>query len=254
MKQRTVKIAYIISHGVLSLALILMVLYLIVRHLIPTNHTQGTPLSGYLVPTLLHLVLSFVGMIPALYLPATSRNDIERKLMPPMYITMTLMDIQVLLHLEIIGIFGYLGPTAIAKIHLFSLLFSSLMLLFIGMFHLGINTSRIFRYSLLAALGCVLFTLFVPLQVAVYPLERSLWVTDGKFLLVPILLGGIAIFNYVALLSRERTQYTVFRSASLMAITLGNLLYIDPHTTWLGILLFAIGIAMGIPKERFSQI
>jgi len=137
---------------------------------------------------------------------------------------------------------------------LFSLLFSSLMLLFIGMFHLGINTSRIFRYSLLAALGCVLFTLFVPLQVAVYPLERSLWVTDGKFLLVPILLGGIAIFNYVALLSRERTQYTVFRSASLMAITLGNLLYIDPHTTWLGILLFAIGIAMGIPKERFSQI
>jgi hypothetical protein len=81
-----------------------------------------------------------------------------------------------------------------------------------------------------------------------------LWVTDGKFLLVPILLGGIAIFNYVALLSRERTQYTVFRSASLMAITLGNLLYIDPRTTWLGILLFAIGIAMGIPKERFSQI
>jgi hypothetical protein len=39
-----------------------------------------------------------------------------------------------------------------------------------------------------------------------------------------------------------------------MAITLGNLLYIDPRTTWLGILLFAIGIAMGIPKERFSQI
>ena len=251
-----------IVHGLLVLFLLSIVLYLLLHWLLPQpfesgNHDRLAPIAPFLLPTLFHIILSFVGMIPALYLPATSRNEIERVLMPPMYLSMTITNIPVVVQVMIFRGMGVAGMTSIARLYVFAILFTAILMLFMGLFHLGINTSKIFSFTLLSALGCILIAVLIPLSVGTKPMDQTTWVSDNQFFLIPLILGIIAGFNYIAIYLRERLQHTLFQSISLVLIITGHLLYLshmNPTMTWLGVVVFALGIVIGIPRGRFSQI
>lgn len=262
MKLKTIKISYIVVHGLLVIILLSFVTYLLLHRLIPETFNTGNrgrleTASSYLFPTLFHIILSFIGMIPALYLPATSRNEIERKLLPPMYLCMTLTNVPVIAQVITFNGMGMIGLTTIARIHVFAMLFTSILLLFLGLFHLGINTGKIYQFTILAALGCLLITVLVPVTVSMYPMSPGRWISDRQFFLLPLILGILAAFNYVALYLREPSYQTLFKSGSLMLIIFGHVLYqlrLNPATVWIGILLLACGIFIGIPRGRFSQL
>ena len=262
MKQKTLKLTYIIAHGVLVVFLSSIVLYLLIHRILPQPFETGThdrlePIAPFLLPTFLHIILSFIGMVPALYLPATSKNEIERVLMPPMYLSMTLTNIPVIVHAMAYREMGLIGMNPVARIYVFAILFTTILLLFMGLFHLGINTSKIFQFTLLAALGCILIAVMVPLSVAMNPMDQTMWITDRQFFLIPLLVGVIAGFNYLAIYLRERLQHSLFQSISIILIISGYLLNVSRMSgpmVWLGIIFFGIGIVIGIPRGRFSQI
>ena len=238
------------------------VIYLLLHRLIPRQFQTGSSelleiISPYLFPTLLHIILSFIGMIPALYLPPTSRNEIERKLMPPMYLSMTLSHIPVIAQVMAYKGTGFIGIGVIARLYVFATLFTMILMLFMGLFHLGINTSKIFQFTVLAALGSILITVLVPLSAALHPMDPSQWIVDRQFYFIPVGVGVLASFNYFAIYFREQSQHALFQSGSLILIIGGyllHLLWINPTTVWVGTILFAIGIVIGIPRGRFSQI
>ena len=247
----------------LALVLSAIALYIVLHQLVPA---QFFPIERrgdlslhvpYATATLLHIILSFVGMLPALYLPATSRNEIERALMPPMYLMMTLTNISVIGFMAVLTPGGVLTLSTIARIHIFAVLFTGMLMLFMGLFHLGINTSKIRQFSLLTAAGCMLMASFVPISPTLNPLDLKLWLTDQRFMLLPVIMGILAIFNYLALYLRERSQHILFRGVSVSFIIAGHTLYtVRPSavSVWIGIALIAGGFVVGIPRGRFSQI
>ena len=261
MKANHRKIPFIIIHGLLVLGLSGITVFISIRQAIPTYFNtrpleHATPPFS-MVPTLLHIILSFVGMVPSLYLPDTSRNEIERRLLPPLFITITAIDISVVATFMFLTGVGSIGFTAIGRIHLFSILFSSTILLLIGLFHIGINTGKLLQFTLLSASGCLLIASLVPLSVAMYPMETSKWYADRQFLWVPAIMGVVSIVNYISLYLREQTQHNLFRSVSFTCIIVGNILYLttlNAFFLWLGIALYGIGILLGIPRGRFSQL
>lgn len=261
MKVNHRKIPFIIIHGLLVLGLSGITVSILIRQAIPT-YFNTRPLADAMpplpmVPTLLHIILSFVGMVPSLYLPDTSRNEIERRLLPPLFITITIIDISVVATFMFLTGAGSIGFTAIGRIHLFSILFSSTILLLIGLFHIGINTGKLLQFTLLSASGCLLIASLVPLSVAMYPMETSKWYADRQFLWVPAIMGVVSIVNYISLYLREQTQHNLFRSVSFTCIIVGNILYLttlNAFFLWLGIALYGIGIFVGIPRGRFSQL
>jgi hypothetical protein len=262
MSQRTVKILYIAIHGILALLLSGLALFIFLHQLIPTQfafigEVKAAPEVPYAGQTVLHIILSFVGMIPALSLPATSRNEIERALMPPMFLMMTLTNVSVIGFMTVLTTGGTIALTTIARIHLFAVLFATMLMLFMGLFHLGINTSKITQFSLLAAAGCLLIASLVPIAPALNPLDQRLWIIDRRFMILPSIIGVIAIFNYLALYLRERSQHILFRGVSISLIIAGHTLYtLRPGTVvvWLGIMLLTGGFIVGLPSGRFSQI
>ena len=255
MNQRTIRITYIILHALLTVALIATIIPLLLQQVLPVR--SKVPHVDYLVATLLHLIFSFVGMIPALRLPATGRNEIERDLLPLMYLMISLSDIPVASYVLAYGFGGMIPLSYIARIYIFAVLFSVMLMLYMGLFHLGINTSKIVSFTIIAVTGGLLLVSMVPLSVNLHPVDHSRWVADNHFKLLVLLMGLLAIFNYVALAIRERTQHMLFRSISISLIITGNLLYLSrAHASviWAGIILFAIGIFIGIPRGRFSQL
>lgn len=261
MKARHVKIPYIIIHGAFALVLLYLATTLYIRQVIPSllysTVVAGGRSSSFLLQTICHIALSFAGALPALRLPDTSRNEIERTLLPPMYVSLTLVDIQVVGAYMAINASGGAGFTFIARTHVFALLFAMSLLLLMGLFHIGINTGKLIQFTLLAATGSLLIANMVPLSVALSPTEPAFWYAHRQFLLVPAALGLLGSFTYTTLYIRERTQHNLFRSISFAGIVLGNILYVTrwgSFSVWMGVLLFAAGIASGIPRDRFSQL
>ena len=255
MNQRTVKTIYLIIHIFLTVALIIAVVPLLLQQILPVRSTE--PQIDYLVPVLLHLILSCLGMIPALNLPATGRNEIERDLLPLMYLMISLSDIPVASYALIHGFNGLITLTFIARIHIFAVLFTVVLMLYMGLFHLGINTGKIVSFTVIAATGCLLLTSLVPLAVHLHPFAYERWVADNHFRILVVIMALLAIFNYVALAIRERTQHMIFRATSISLVIAGHLLYLSrahAAAVWIGIILFAAGILVGIPRGRFSQL
>lgn len=261
MKARYVKIPYIVLHGMLALVLLWMTVTLLIRQVIPAllynPETQDGRSVRFLFQTACHIGLSFAGAIPSLRLPDTSRNQIERTLLAPMYLSLTLVDIQVVVAYVMLSKAGAASFSFLARTHVFALLFAMSLLLLMGLFHIGINTGKLIQFTILAATGSLLVAAVIPLSVALNPTEPALWYVDRQFLLVPATLGILGAFTYIALYARERTQHNLFRSISFTCIVLGNILYASrwgSFFVWMGILLFAVGVATGIPRDRFSRL
>ncbi len=255
------RISFIVLHSLLALGILIPITLIIARQIIPSLFTSApieiTSVSYFALPAFIHILISFLGMLPALLLPQTSRNSIERFLLPPIYMTITLLNIPVVVMYLFFKGASVIGFSVWGRVYLFALLFGAILLLFIGLFHFGINTGKLLQFTLIAAAGCMLLAILVPLSVALHPLDPIAWVMDKRFYGLPILLGILSIFNFVALLLRERTQHNLFRNMSLMLILVGNFLYLARFAiivSWIGVAFFALGVLISVPRGRFSQI
>ncbi len=255
MSHKTTRLVYISIHGIIVVVLAFGVGILWLGQLLPGKFDQDY--VSYLPATGLHLLLTLAGTISALFLPMTSRNEIERDLMPPLFICMALTDIPIIIYLVSRGVLTLPCISCIARIAIFAVLFSGILMVYLGLFHLGINTGKIIPFAVLGAAGSLLISTTVPLSVARYPFEPSQWITNRQLIFVPLLFGILAIFNYIALYIRERTKHIMFRAISISLVIVGHLLYlhrVHPSMVWAGVVLFALGTVVGIPRGRFSQL
>ncbi|MDD3365954.1 MAG: hypothetical protein PHS67_01680 [Sphaerochaetaceae bacterium] len=261
MKANFRKIVFLVLHGLLVLALALPAILLILRYIIPSLFTS-TPRTihsalYFVPPLLIHLLLSYLGMLPAIFLPRTSRNSIERSLLPPLYMTITLTDIPVVITYLYLSGQSSISFSFIGRIYLFAVLLSTMFLLYMGLFHFGINTGRLLQYILITIAGCLLVSMLVPLSVALDPLHPKNWFADKQFYWLPLFLGVLSAFNYIVLFLRENTQHNLFRYLSLLLILVGNFVYIarfNVIASWIGVVLYASGVLISVPRGRFSRL
>lgn len=230
----------------------LMGLLSFIPHLADPN---AFPLT-LIVVVIVHLVLTFIGSIPALRLSSNSRNEIDRILLPPYFLSLTLLNVFTLASFAVATSTTILPFSLIGKFYTFALAFSSIMPILIGLFHVGINKGRLVPYLLLTFLASILIAKMVPLSVALNPTQPHLWFPSSKFLLVPVGLGVIALVTFIFLYLREPSRQSFLRLVSFIAIVLANIIYILATTlvlSWVALVIFALGIVLSIPNTKFTQ-
>lgn len=263
MTSKYLRITIIAVSGVFSVYLLALVFHLAMGMILPSmpSPQTGSPAkdmpSDLLFPPAIHVAASFFGMVQSLFLLDNSRNGIERRILPPMFITLILTNIHVVaLHAVSAGN-GYLSFTSIGRLRVFAMLFSSSLMLISGLFHFGINIQKMGQYMVVGAAFSFLVAAFAPLSVSNNPTAPQHWVADPLFPWVLAVLGIIGCISYAAVYNRERTQYNLFLCGGFMCIIIGNTLIMTRPggpAVWSGTILYAAGMILNSSRGRFSGI
>jgi len=147
--------------------------------------------------------------------------------------------------------------TFIARLYVVAMLFSMCLALFQSLFHVGINTGKLLQYMLLAFAFSVLVGSLIPLSVSQYPYNPTQWFFYPNFIYVPVVIGLLSVITAIMLMLKERDQYVILRHVSMILIVSGNSLYftrMNNVVLLVALILFSLGIVLGIPRQRFSQL
>jgi hypothetical protein len=215
-------------------------------------------LSSYLfyLPAALHPLFSFVGSLLALRFSDNSRNEIERTILPILYLCFTFLNIPTLTTAMLLNTNYFFSLNFLGTIYIFALIFALVLLLLMGLFHFGINKGKLAQFIVLSALASLLVALTLPLSIATNPFESSLWV-GSSFYFMLLILTIIAAITFITIFLRDRNSYTFIRVISLLTVSSGSIFYVYRPSlvvTYLGLVLFIGGTLIGMPRERLTQL
>lgn len=252
MKPRIVSGVYLTLHIVVLALLfpIALLLYLRQRFIV------GGVAVQFIIPTMLHIVLSFLATFPSRRLPDTSRNELERRLLPLAFLNLSLMNIFLVIPFNAQRYILKIPYTFIGRLYIFAISFFFSLFLFLALFQFAINTSKFRTYISITFLANVLVAATLPLSVTLHIEEPSLWFSPYLYTIFA-LLALLAIISFIALALKERELFNLLENSSSVLIVLGNFLYVirlESITMWIGLSLFAVGIILSIPRERFAQL
>lgn len=244
----------IILQGVLSALLLVAASHAALWLLLPSPLTVSAVSSfehvawqQILFPSIVHLVISCIGAVPPLFLPQNSRNEVERRLLPLLFFAFALSDVPIFVISSLFGTFSFLPFSVISRVYVFSLLFSTLLLLFSALFHLGINTSKLSQFILLGLVIALLIASLVPLSVAGFPLQINQWISGPLFIILLAILNIISCVNYMIIYFRERSRHNLLRCGGFVFLSVANILLMTRsglYAIWTGVLFYAAGVLL----------
>ncbi len=263
MNTKTVKGFYIGSFSLLSLFYILIITSLLIRKVMmqpiesSTNQLLYQSSPNYLIATLILILATLIGFINSLSLPPTSRNEVEKIILPIVFTLFTFLTMPTIVKYLLINHQFTISFTILVRFYLFSVYFSFTLLVISGIFSLGINSSKISRYILLLALLSLFIATLMHLNVASYPLQSLKWADSSIFISTLSLIGFIAIGNYFAIWVRESTQHNMLKALRILLIVVGILGYIffpESIASLISTIIYTIGILFGLSRKRFNQL
>ncbi len=227
----------------------------------PIESTSNTLLHGvdsnYVVGVILFIIGTYIGLIHAITLPSSSKNDVEKFIMPIIFFSFSFLAIPTCVnYLLIHGI--YLFPLALfGKIYLGITFYSFCLLVLLGIYSIGINTSKMHQHIILMGLCIVFIVNLMPVNTTLFPQHYLQWTSTYLFVTILVALTIISLFNMWAIYIKESTQHNLLRAIRLTLIQTGALGFIlNPfsYLNYVFILLYLAGIAIGFSRERFSQL
>jgi len=178
-------------------------------------------LNSYIFPISLHIILSLIGSIP-LYLQTTSRNDMEKKLLPLLLLVLTLADIRILpWHLLLTGN-TLLDPTLISTIYRFSQIFGVFLLLLAGMFQQGLNAIKYGQFLMLGSAISLLVALLAPDSAYGVSLAEAPILIDSALRSTLLIMEALASLNFIVVYIKESNQQNLVRGLGFLLLILGN--------------------------------
>ncbi|MHC1691655.1 MAG: hypothetical protein AB9828_01350 [Sphaerochaetaceae bacterium] len=221
------RLALLVAQVALSVFLITMLFQTATLILIPNrislDSTQNMRpiLNNYIFPISLHIILSLIGSIP-LYLQTTSRNDMEKKLLPLLLLVLTLADIRILpWHLLLTGN-TLLDPTLISTIYRFSQIFGVFLLLLAGMFQQGLNAIKYGQFLMLGSAISLLVALLAPDSAYGVSLAEAPILIDSTLRSTLLIMEALASLNFIVVYIKESNQQNLIRGLGFLLLILGN--------------------------------
>jgi hypothetical protein len=221
------RLALLLAQVALSVFLITMLFQTATLILIPNRISLGSTqsmrpiLNSYIFPISLHIILSLIGSIP-LYLQTTSRNDMEKKLLPLLLLVLTLADIRILpWHLLLTGN-TLLDPTLISTIYRFSQIFGVFLLLLAGMFQQGLNAIKYGQFLMFGSAISLLVALLAPDSAYGVSLTEAPILIDSALRSMLLIMEALACLNFIVVYIKESNQQNLIRGLGFLLLILGN--------------------------------
>ena len=254
---------YIGTFGLISLTFILLVLSLLIRVVLiqPIDSfatrllMQIPPL--YLIATIIMLMANFIGFINSLSLPPTSRNEVEKIILPIVFISFSLLIMPSFINYLLIGHIFAISFTFLARLYLFSAYFSFSLLVISGIFSLGINSSKMGRYIILIGVLALFIASMMDLNIVLYPQQSIKWTNREMFLSSLSVIAVVSCINYWAIYVKESTQHNMLKAMRIMLILIGTIGFISFPESVLSLvsaLFYTVGVFFGLSRRRFNQL
>ncbi|MDC7244740.1 MAG: hypothetical protein PQJ47_02345 [Sphaerochaetaceae bacterium] len=213
--------------------------------------------TNQIITAILFAAGTYIGEIHSLLLPSTSKNDVDRTILPIVFFFFSLLYIPTLVgYLQVNSL--YIFPLALfGKIYIGSAFYSFVLLVLTGIYSVGINASKMYQHIIVTAVISLFIVSLIPVNSALYPLEYLRWTSSTLFISVISVLTALSVFTIWSVNKKESTQYSLLRSIRLTLIQIGAAGYIlTPHSriNYLCIALYLAGIGLGFYRDRFSQL
>lgn len=205
--------------------------------------------SRQMLPVIVTALVSLIGSFP-LSLRDTSRMVMERRLLPLLFLSYTLCGIKVIPLHSLATSSTLVGASTIAVIHQAALLFSTFIVLTIGLFQQGINMFKIGHLIFIGALACLLLALISPVSANTLQAVHTGTFSSLPVTLANILMAMIAILCYIAIFLHEKTRHNAIRCGGFILLITGSLLMATFSTgivQFFGTIAYAAGVFMVSP-------
>ena len=263
MNKKVIKGFYIGIFGLICLSFVMLTFSLLLRIVLiqPIDSMVNNYLKNispiYLVSTIVILIASFIGFINSLSLPPTSRNEVEKALLPVVFVSFSFLAIPSLVNYLLVGHIFTISFIFLARLYLFTAFFSFALLVVSGIFSLGINSSKMGRYILLIGVLALFVTTMMELNISLYPQHSIRWTNKIVFIPVLSLIAIVSCINYWAIYVRESTQHNMLKALRVMLILIGAIGFISFSTPVLSLissLFYTVGVFFGLSRRRFNQL
>ncbi len=249
--RRTGIIAYALFCGALALMHLHMMFRIYVQ--MPIESSATRILSAfhplYTPASLLFVIASGLGVLGALRLPPTSKNEIERMVSPITFTIMTFFT------LPLISSFLLLEQkyVIVEKLYLIVIFMALSFFIVTGVFQMGINSSRIKRFYALIPLLSIWVSVLTP------PFSQT---SDIGLLgahlprAVPFIMGimtVITLITYWALYFSNKSRFVLVRALRTTFVLFGVCFFVLGTNTaqaLAGSLLYTIGTSLGFYRGR----
>lgn len=263
MSNRVIKSLYIGLFGLFILLMILLVLSLLMRVVMVqpvdsfTNRLLLNISPLYLIATIIMLISTFIGFINSLSLPPTSRNEVEKIILPIVFISFSFLIMPSIINYLLVGRIFVISFTYLARLYLFSAYFSFSLLVISGIFSLGINASKMSRYILFIAVLTIFIASMMDLDIASFPQRSMMWTNRIMLISSLSVIAVVGCINYWAIYVRESTQHNMLKAVRIMLILVGIVGFISfPESiiSLISILFYTVGVFFGLSRKRFNQL
>ncbi|NCB01494.1 MAG: hypothetical protein EOM67_04900 [Spirochaetia bacterium] len=263
MKSKVIKGLYIGTFGLFSLLLILLMVSLLLRKSMmqpietSVNRLLETISPSYLASTILFIGATFVGFLNALLLPPTSRNEVEKIILPIAFISFSFLIMPNIINYLLILHLYEISFSFLVRLYLFAAYFSFALLVVSGIFSLGINSSKMGRYILLVGVLALYVTNMMRLDVASFPQQSLKWTDSLMFISTLSVIAIVSILNYWAIYARESTQHNMLKAIRIMLILIGIMGFIsfpESIVSLVSVGIYTVGVFFGLSRRRFNQL
>ncbi len=263
MKRRVIKSIYIGLFGLFILSMVLLISSLLLRILFisPIDSSATRLIKNisdlYVGSSIILLIATFIGFVNSLSLPPTSRNEVEKIILPIVFISFSFLIIPSVINYLLVNRIYTMSFTFLARLYFFFAYFSSSLLVISGMFSLGINSSKMGRYILFIGVLSFFIASMMDVDIASYPQQSMLWTNREMFISTLSVIAGVGCINYWAIYIRESTQHNMLKAMRIMLILLGVIGFISfPESiiSLISVFLYTIGVLFGLSRKRFNQL
>ena len=264
MKNRKLfRIIQISLWSILCLTWVLTGITLLLRSALiqPIESSSNTILQAinpnYTIGSIVFVIGTYIGLIHSITLPSSSKNDIEKIVLPVVFFCFALLNIPSLVNYFLLNNIHLLPLSIIGKGYIGIAFFSFSLMVLLGIYTLGINTSKMYHHIILVGLLILFIVTLIPMNTSLYPQEYLKWSNPFLFITILALLTALSLFNMWSVYIKESTQHNLLRAVRLTLIQVGALGFIvfpAPYTNYFFVFMYIVGITIGFSRERFSQL
>lgn len=243
--------------GIQAVITLAFTVFIIQAFVVASGQSLASNTQPYLLPSLVHL---WVALVAATLLCLFYRANIgaEARVLPLLFLMISLSNIKVLPLYQSITHFQILNPSAIAVLFHFSILFSSFLFLASALFQQTINPTKLGQYSFVAAASALFIAIITPVSPNTPDYLWEAGITNKLFLGVFIIINVLSVVSFlVAMFEEHRSRQTIVRCLAFIFMIGGNaMIGVSQNMLYkgVGLVLYTVGTTTMILVTRTYHI
>ncbi len=263
MKKSKIRIAIALLYGILWGSVVLIHINIMLRTFFVTpidsqaNRILSELHSSRPFASLLFVLGSAIGVIASLRLRPTSKNEVEKMILPVTYSFITLFSLPMISFFLIMEQRAVANPIFLEKLYTAILVLVFSFFVISAVFQLGMNSSKVYRFLWIVPLSSVWISTLIPPFTQQESASLHAAALPSAVILIITILALVALASYWGLYLSKMSRFNLMKALKTSFVLLGAYLFVVGTHAGIeiaGSLLYMIGTSLGFYRGRSNQL